>query len=61
MDQVSYQSRVMCEMGMQMIDLFPGIPFLLSQQVNQVNSLQKTFPAIARRISLIDPFIRGDI
>lgn len=59
--QVGNQCRVMREVSMQMIDHFSAVPFLWDQQVNQMHSLKKTFPAAAGGIAIIDASIRYDI
>lgn len=59
--QVSDQRRVMGEVGMQMVDRFFALTLILVQDEDEVHSLKKTLPATARRIALIDTFIRSDI
>src|ERR1051325_8093250 len=48
-------------MRMQMVYLFPVSLFFSIQQRNQMNRLQKTLPAIAGGVALINDFVRGSI
>ena len=59
--QVSDQRRIMGKVGVQMVDRFFAAALLLVQDKDKAHSLKKTLPATARRITLIDAFIRSNI
>ena len=59
--QVSDQRRIMGKVGVQMVDRFFAAALLLVQDKDKAHSLKKTLPATARRITLIDAFIRSDV
>jgi len=59
--QIGNQSRVVCKMGMQMINLFPDSLFLRDQKGNEVYGLKEAIPAVAGGIALIDHFIDRNI
>lgn len=61
MYEVGDQRRIVCEMSVEMIDSFSGVLLLQFQEVGQVNSLEKTIPAAAGGIALVNATLRREI
>ena len=61
MHQIGNESWIVREMGMQMIDLFSSSVFIEKQQINKVNGLKKTLPAVTGLVTLIDDWMDRDI
>ena len=59
--EIGNQSRVVGKVGMQMVYVFSGSPFFQNKNINQVNRLKETFPAIAGGISFINLWVGCNI